>query len=59
MKATTAALTLFAVPTVAAVDIDPSVQLFEWSWDDVSSECESFLGPKGFKSVQISPPVSE
>jgi hypothetical protein len=56
----TAAITLLAAPTLAtAADIDPSVQLFEWSWSDVSNECETFLGPKGFKSVQISPPVSQ
>lgn len=55
----TAALTLLSMPaTASANNIDPSVQLFEWSWADVSSECENFLGPKGFKSVQISPPVS-
>jgi len=54
----TAALTLLAMPATASADkIDPSVQLFEWSWADVSSECENFLGPKGFKSVQISPPM--
>jgi len=34
-----------------------SVQLFEWSWNDVANECETFLGPKGFKTVQISPPT--
>lgn len=33
-----------------------SVQLFEWSWADVANECEKFLGPKGFKAVQVSPP---
>ncbi|CAM9096789.1 unnamed protein product [Ectocarpus fasciculatus] len=33
-----------------------SVQLFEWSWDDVAAECETFLGPKGYKAVQVSPP---
>jgi len=33
-----------------------SVQLFEWSWNDVAAECESFLGPKGYKAVQVSPP---
>lgn len=33
-----------------------SVQLFEWSWSDVAKECESFLGPKGFRAVQVSPP---
>lgn len=35
-----------------------TVQLFEWSWDDVAAECEDFLGPKGFSSVQISPPMN-
>jgi alpha-amylase len=33
-----------------------SVQLFEWSWADVASECETFLGPKGYKTAQVSPP---
>jgi alpha-amylase len=32
------------------------VQLFEWKWTDIARECESFLGPKGFAAVQISPP---
>jgi alpha-amylase len=32
------------------------VQLFEWSWEDVANECETFLGPKGYKAAQISPP---
>ncbi len=32
------------------------VQLFEWKWTDVAKECESYLGPKGFAAVQISPP---
>lgn len=32
------------------------VHLFEWSWADVATECEQFLGPKGFTAVQISPP---
>ncbi|WP_445361019.1 alpha amylase C-terminal domain-containing protein [Microbulbifer sp. EKSA005] len=32
------------------------VHLFEWSWNDIASECEEFLGPKGFDAVQISPP---
>ncbi len=34
------------------------VHLFEWSWPDVASECETFLGPKGFAAVQVSPPQS-
>jgi alpha-amylase len=32
------------------------VQLFEWKWTDVARECETYLGPKGFTAVQISPP---
>ena len=32
------------------------VHLFEWRWTDVASECENFLGPKGFEAVQVSPP---
>lgn len=32
------------------------VQLFEWPWADVAKECTTFLGPKGFWAVQVSPP---
>eukprot|EP00435_Cladocopium_sp_Y103_P011270 s325_g2.t3 len=32
------------------------VHLFEWSWTDIAKECEEFLGPKGFRAVQVSPP---
>uniref|UniRef100_UPI000349DACC alpha-amylase n=1 Tax=Nocardiopsis xinjiangensis TaxID=124285 RepID=UPI000349DACC len=32
------------------------VHLFQWSWDAVADECESFLGPEGFTGVQVSPP---
>lgn len=32
------------------------VHLFEWRWDDVAAECETFLGPMGFAAVQVSPP---
>jgi len=32
------------------------VHLFEWRWDDVARECETFLGPNGYAAVQISPP---
>jgi len=31
--------------------------LFEWPWPDVARECESYLGPAGFSSVQVSPPA--
>ena len=32
------------------------VQLFEWNWPSVASECQSTLGPKGYGYVQVSPP---
>ncbi|KAJ7920818.1 glycoside hydrolase superfamily [Mycena leptocephala] len=32
------------------------VQLFEWPWDSVASECTSFLGPAGYGFAQVSPP---
>ncbi len=32
------------------------VHLFEWTWEDITQECERFLGPKGYQAVQISPP---
>jgi alpha-amylase len=35
---------------------DVFVHLFEWRWTDVATECETVLGPAGFKAVQISPP---
>ncbi|CAG5126335.1 unnamed protein product, partial [Candidula unifasciata] len=33
------------------------VHLFEWKWPDIASECERYLGPKGFCAVQVSPPM--
>src|SRR5207253_5206797 len=35
---------------------DVFVHLFEWKWTDIAAECESVLGPAGFKAVQVSPP---
>uniref|UniRef100_A0A4W5Q6X9 Alpha-amylase n=1 Tax=Hucho hucho TaxID=62062 RepID=A0A4W5Q6X9_9TELE len=32
------------------------VHLFEWKWNDIATECERFLAPKGYAGVQISPP---
>ncbi|KAJ7465268.1 glycoside hydrolase superfamily [Mycena latifolia] len=31
------------------------VQLFEWPWDSVASECTSFLGSSGYGYAQVSP----
>ena len=33
------------------------VHLFEWPWEDIANECESYLGPKGYCGVQVSPPM--
>ena len=30
--------------------------LFEWNWTSVASECQNFLGPRGYGYVQVSPP---
>lgn len=35
---------------------DVFVQLFEWKWTDIATECESVLAPRGFSAVQVSPP---
>ena len=46
-------------PAAAAQELPPrtvAVHLFEWKWSDIAQECESFLGPKGFAAVQVSPP---
>uniref|UniRef100_A0A182LXD6 Alpha-amylase n=1 Tax=Anopheles culicifacies TaxID=139723 RepID=A0A182LXD6_9DIPT len=33
------------------------VHLFEWKWNDIANECETFLAPKGYAGVQVSPPT--
>lgn len=35
---------------------DVFVQLFEWKWTDIAAECETVLGPVGYRAVQVSPP---
>ena len=32
------------------------VQLFEWNWTSIASECTSKLGPAGYDWVEVSPP---
>jgi len=54
--AAVAAAVLFLLPPVHAAPRTVFVHLFEWRWDDIAKECETFLGPKGFAAVQISPP---
>lgn len=42
--------------TTTPVPRTAMVHLFEWKWNDIASECETVLGPKGFSAVQVSPP---
>ncbi|EQC43990.1 alpha-amylase family protein [Bacteriovorax sp. Seq25_V] len=44
---------VFAIKTVPRTVM---VQLFEWKWSDIETECRENLGPNGFSAVQISPP---
>ena len=57
------ACALFALSVLSAAGVRADeglrtalVHLFEWRWDDVAVECETFLGPNGFAAVQVSPP---
>ncbi len=44
-------------PSEAPADRRVIVHLFEWKWTDVAQECETFLGPMGYRAVQVSPPT--
>ncbi|MGI5118195.1 carbohydrate-binding module family 20 domain-containing protein [Marinactinospora thermotolerans] len=35
---------------------DVIVHLFQWPWESVARECETFLGPNGYGAIQVSPP---
>jgi alpha-amylase len=43
-------------PTGRAAAGDVFVQLFDWRWNDIASECTQRLAPAGYKAVQVSPP---
>lgn len=43
-------------PTGRAAAGDVFVQLFEWRWADIATECTQVIGPAGYKAVQVSPP---
>ncbi len=43
-------------PSGHAAAGDVFVHLFEWRWTDVAAECETVLGPAGYRAVQVSPP---
>ncbi|KAK0244972.1 glycoside hydrolase [Armillaria nabsnona] len=33
------------------------IQMFEWTWDSIASECTDFIGPAGYGFVQGNPPA--
>jgi alpha-amylase len=41
----------------SAAPADVFVQMFEWRWTDIATECENVLGPAGYAAVQTSPPM--
>jgi alpha-amylase len=45
-----------AATAPAGPDPGVIVQMFEWPWPAIASECTSVLGPDGYGAVQISPP---
>jgi alpha-amylase len=51
-----AALPLPAALAATLNPSDTSVQMFEWAWNDIATECTQWLGPQGYGGVQISPP---
>ncbi len=53
-----AASVIAAASFASSAEAAPStfVHLFEWNWQDIATECETFLGPKGYAAVQVSPP---
>lgn len=51
-----AALACLSAPAQALNPKATSVQMFQWSWPDIATECTQSLGPKGVGGVQISPP---
>lgn len=58
--ATAMALLLFSSAEDSFANAYPTgtfVHLFEWSWMDIAYECETWLGPKGYDAVQVSPPM--
>jgi alpha-amylase len=56
-KLSSALLALSLLPlAMPMVHASTFVHLFEWQWNDIASECENHLGPKGYAAIQVSPP---
>ena len=53
---TTATLPPAASPAADGSGRDVGVQLFQWTWDAIASECTDHLGPAGYAWVLTSPP---
>uniref|UniRef100_F6ZTX2 alpha-amylase n=1 Tax=Ciona intestinalis TaxID=7719 RepID=F6ZTX2_CIOIN len=57
-------LLIFSLVAAASAQWDPNfvsgragiVHLFEWHWDTIADECETFLAPNLYAGVQVSPP---
>ncbi|XP_062558265.1 alpha-amylase 4N-like [Armigeres subalbatus] len=58
------AFSLLLFPALAAAQFNPYfkkgssgviVHLFEWLFEDIATECTSYLAPNGFSAVQVSP----
>jgi alpha-amylase len=59
LRASALAVSLAAAFSGSAFALNPSdtsVQMFEWSWNDLATECTQFLGPQGYGGIQVSPP---
>jgi alpha-amylase len=46
-------VTIICASTNYANNRTTMVHLFEWKWNDISNECERFLGPMGYAGVQV------
>lgn len=60
MRAVSVVLLVFAISCARAQfntnqwpDRSAIVHLFEWKWNDIANECETFLAPKGYAGVQV------
>ena len=54
LRASALAATLAVACSGSAFALNPSdtsVQMFEWSWNDLATECTQFLGPQGYGGV--------
>lgn len=54
ISSTAAALALsstLSISTSAIASPTTFVHLFEWKWEDIATECETFLGPEGYAAV--------